>query len=95
MQFTGKRRQKRHLRGTGCALDWNPHTLRAKLAADGERLRVEVDAVWAELERVRRDVATTGHYLEFANPDTVVTLRERLERAEAREQELLRQLSET
>ena len=56
---------------------------------------MSVDAVWAELERVRRDVATTRHYLEFANPDTVAALRERLEHAEAREQELLRQLSET
>jgi hypothetical protein len=55
---------------------------------------MSVDAVWAELERVRRDVATARHYLEFANPDTVAAWRERLEHAEAREQELLQQLAE-
>jgi hypothetical protein len=55
---------------------------------------MSVDAVWADLERVRRDVATARHYLEFANPDTVVAWRERLERAEAEERDLLQQLAD-
>ena len=58
-------------------------------------MSVDVHTVRAELERVRRDVATARYELQFAHPDAVLALRERLEHAEAREQELLRQLSET
>jgi hypothetical protein len=56
---------------------------------------VDVHTVWAELEATRREVATARHMLEFAHPDAVAAWGERLEHAEAREQELLRQLSET
>jgi hypothetical protein len=55
----------------------------------------DVHALWSQLEGVRRDAATARHSLEFAHPDAVLAWRERLEHAEAREQELLHQLSET
>jgi hypothetical protein len=52
------------------------------------------DELWAELERCRRDVATLRHRLPLIeNPDFVDGFRARLERAEAEEQDLLRQLA--
>jgi hypothetical protein len=56
---------------------------------------VDVHTVWAQLEATRRAIATARHMLEIAHPDAVTAWSERLEHAEAREQELLRQLSET
>jgi hypothetical protein len=58
-------------------------------------VNVDIHELHAELEACRRDIATARHSLEFAHPDAVVAWRERLEHAEAREQELVRQLSET
>ena len=54
----------------------------------------DVRETWAELERVRRDIATAHHHLESALPDTVVAWHERLEHAEAKEQDLLAQLEQ-
>ena len=53
----------------------------------------DVRETWAELERVRRDIATAHHHLESALPDTVVAWRGRLEHAEAKEP-LLAQLEQ-
>jgi hypothetical protein len=55
---------------------------------------VNTHDLYAELERVRRDLATARHMLEFAHPDAVQAWRERLEQAEAEEQDLLQQLAE-
>jgi hypothetical protein len=55
---------------------------------------VNSDETWAALEAARRDLATARHMLEFAHPDDVQAWRERLEHAEAREQELLQQLAD-
>jgi hypothetical protein len=52
------------------------------------------DELWADLEACRREVATSRHMLEFANPDVVAAWRERLERAEAEEQDLLAQIAQ-
>ena len=50
------------------------------------------DELYAELERARRDLATARHMLEFAHPDAVSAWRERLEQAEAEEQDILAKL---
>jgi predicted deacetylase len=52
------------------------------------------DEVWAALEAARRNVATSRHMLEFAHPDAVQAWSERLEQAEAEEQDLLQQLED-
>lgn len=50
------------------------------------------DEIWAELEACRREVATSRHMWEVANPDVVAAWRERLERAEAEEERILAEL---
>jgi hypothetical protein len=57
-------------------------------------MSVDVHEVYAELEACRRDVATARYELQFASPDTVVALRERLEQAEAEEQNILARLDQ-
>jgi len=57
-------------------------------------MSVDVHTLWAELEGTRREIATARYELQFAHPDAVGGLRERLEHAEAREQELLQQLAD-
>jgi hypothetical protein len=53
---------------------------------------MNVHETWAELEACRREIATARHMLEYALPDAVLTWRERLEHAEAREHDLLEEL---
>jgi hypothetical protein len=57
-------------------------------------MSVDVHTAYAELEATRRAIATARYELSFAHPDAVAALRERLEQAETREQELLQQLAE-
>jgi hypothetical protein len=61
----------------------------------GGHARMNADETYAEIERIRRDMTTIRHRLDFeTNPDWVTPARQRLETLEAEEQELMRKLAE-
>jgi hypothetical protein len=57
-------------------------------------MSVDVHTVWAELERVRREIATLNYSLPTAYPDWQEAATERLREFEEQERDLLQQLAE-
>lgn len=55
---------------------------------------MNVDETYAELERVRRDIATIRHRLPLATPEWAEAARARLLKCEEDERELLQQLAD-